>query len=738
MINENGIFSADLGRLIQSKWYRLSHRARSTWLRAAKSLVSLGQKGRIVFGGRANFSNLIEEVMPLTGAECRPDVSHIKRELEESWVDLGINANVSGAGRPLPKIPIPISQETIEVIRTAAATAATALENPREKAAATKARAAQTISVATKSQSTITKETPKKMRSAFCQTAAPKTHREKSIAIQTDVSMDKVLEAEESEQLPILNECSCQQKREVVEVLANRGNEYYVVYKDRADPVWEKESAIDEALIQTFKERTNPHLAKSGADFSASATDNDEGPLPESSVFVELDENVTQSSRSAATNLSISNKSHSRRKSGAPTKVTKEDTPPENRTRRRKPEKPSKVSDAADEESPTISGPKKIMNEEGDLDEHGKYEVGRDTLNVEDGVSEEDASGKESKLVEDPEKEVIKSTRIRKRSKTSADMHPSVSPRSRRKSSAQALTKFRKWGAAEEEDDDDDDARVRKSERHGTASTTDVDKVVSEFQAELDLDMSQVDDSGLLASHGGHCDPEYVAREQTKREREEARKSRLIDKKLKLAEEKEEEEKKEEEKKEEDVTVEMSAAEVAPNEVVETDDEPGPSASPRRSQRATTGKKSNLTSDDKSDITFNRENRDEDQDKDKDQCKDQYQEADKAEEDNNKEKDGSGNVQDGVITIGGEGQPATLVQAANQQLGVVPKRKRGRPPKYRDAQGNPIPAKALKLSSPKKKRGRPKVRFHDKCSILKIFTFSGLHVHVPETPSSLI
>ena len=44
-----------------------------------------------MFGGRENFSNLVEEVMPLTGAECRPDVSHIKREVEESWADLGIN-----------------------------------------------------------------------------------------------------------------------------------------------------------------------------------------------------------------------------------------------------------------------------------------------------------------------------------------------------------------------------------------------------------------------------------------------------------------------------------------------------------------------------------------------------------------------------------------------------------------------------------------------------------------------
>jgi hypothetical protein len=68
------LISADLGRQIQSKWFRLSHRSRSTWLRAAKSLISLGEKGRIVFGGRENYDGLVEEVMPLTGDECRPDM----------------------------------------------------------------------------------------------------------------------------------------------------------------------------------------------------------------------------------------------------------------------------------------------------------------------------------------------------------------------------------------------------------------------------------------------------------------------------------------------------------------------------------------------------------------------------------------------------------------------------------------------------------------------------------------
>ena len=660
-----------------------------------------------MFGGRENFSNLVEEVMPLTGAECRPDVSHIKREVEESWADLGINATVSGAGRPLPKIPIPISQETIEAIRAAAA----APENPKERAVvSTRARASQTVTVATKSQATLAKETPKKLRSASCQTSTPKTDRERSIAIQTDAAADEDRDTEESEQTPEINECSCQKKSEVVEVLANRGNEYYVVYKDREEPVWENESSIDEALIQTFKERTNPHFVKGGADFSVSASDNHEGPSPEGSAAVDRDGDIPKSSRSAATNVPVSNKSQSRRKSGAPTKVTKEETLSEKRTRRRKPEKPSKVSEATDEERTTVITPKKILNEEGEYEKDNKR---RETpSNVGDEDPEENALRPDNlvdepqnevakntvtrphNIVEEPQNEVDKNTVTRKRSKTStanSSMDATVSPRSRRKSSAQALTKFKKWGVAEdneEEEDDDDDGRVRKTERGGTTSTTDVDKVVSEFQAELDLDISQVDDSGMLASHRGHCDPEYLAREQTKREREEARKSRLINKKLNLTEE-----------EEKSAKMGTEEAQVAGND---TEEEPGPHSSPRRSQRATAGKKLNLTTGDTSDITFERENQNQNQDQDQNQV----------EEEAKTEKDGSGNVQDGVIILGGQGQPTTLVQAANQQLGVVPKRKRGRPPKNRDAHGNPIPAKTPKLISPKKKRGRPKVCFY--------------------------
>ena len=144
------------------------------------------------------------------------------------------------------------------------------------------------------------------------------------------------------------------------------------------------------------------------------------------------------------------------------------------------------------------------------------------------------------------------------------------------------------------------------------------------------------------------------------------------------------------------------SAEEAQVEGAESEQEPGPHLSPRRSHRATAGKKLNLPTGDTSDITLEMENQNQDQDQEQNQDKEEYQ----------KEKDGRGNVQDGVITLGGEGQPTTLVQAANQQLGVVPKRKRGRPPKNRDAQGNPIPAKTPKLSPPKRKRGRPKVRFY--------------------------
>ena len=133
-------------------------------------------------------------------------------------------------------------------------------------------------------------------------------------------------------------------------------------------------------------------------------------------------------------------------------------------------------------------------------------------------------------------------------------------------------------------------------------------------------------------------------------------------------------------------------------QVLEDEDAPDPNASPRRSRRATAGKRSTAATGDRPDTSRDGENQDESQDKNRNQD----------EEENKKPESGGGSVQDGVITIGGEGQPSTLVQAANQQLGVVPKRKRGRPPKNRDAQGNPIPAKAAKPSTPKKRGpGRP-------------------------------
>ena len=668
----NKIFSGDLRRLLQSKWYRLSHRARSTWLRAAKSLISLGQKGRLMFGGREKFPNLVEEVMPLTGAECRPVSTHIKQELAESWEDLGINANLPDSGRPLPKIPIPISQETIELIR-AAATATTAPEKKNEKAAPTRARSIQTVTVATKSQATLTKETPKKVRSSSCQTEEPKSRKERSIAVQTEAA-----DADAND-----DDKEVGKKKEVVEVLANRGNEYYVLYKDRPhQPVWEKESAIDEALIQTFKERTNPHLMQEGVASSVSAADNGMSPLPE----IPVDGVVPKSPPSAATNIKLSGKGPSRRKSGAPIKVTKEETLSEKRSRRRKPEKPSKVSDKVDGEMSDKIAPEKISNEEAELPDKN-HETEETPKNAGNEVLEESSSEKDFRFAEKPPNEVIKTYSNRKRSKAStgfSSTNAPVSPRSRRKSSAQALTKFRKWGADEEEEEEEEDiAKLREAEHDGTTSTTDVDKVVSEFQAELDLDMSPVDDSGMLASHRGHCDPDYLAREETKREREEARKSRLISEKLKLTEEL-------------DVAAEMDSAEEP--QVLEDEDAPDPNASPRRSRRATAGKRSTAATGDRPDTSRDGENQDESQDKNRNQD----------EEENKKPEGGGGSVQDGVITIGGEGQPSTLVQAANQQLGVVPKRKRGRPPKNRDAQGNPIPAKAAKPSTPKKRGpGRP-------------------------------
>ena len=68
----------EAGRIVQTKWSRLSRRSKETWLKAARGIIRLGQTGKIVFGGRENYARLVEEVLPLTENECRPDMVRIE------------------------------------------------------------------------------------------------------------------------------------------------------------------------------------------------------------------------------------------------------------------------------------------------------------------------------------------------------------------------------------------------------------------------------------------------------------------------------------------------------------------------------------------------------------------------------------------------------------------------------------------------------------------------------------
>lgn len=49
---------------LRRKWFRISHKGRRSWILAAKALMSLGQRGKIVFGGKQHYKNLIQEYWP--------------------------------------------------------------------------------------------------------------------------------------------------------------------------------------------------------------------------------------------------------------------------------------------------------------------------------------------------------------------------------------------------------------------------------------------------------------------------------------------------------------------------------------------------------------------------------------------------------------------------------------------------------------------------------------------------
>lgn len=55
------LIAENFGRKIQQKWFRLSQKARSCWMKAAKQLKELGQTGKVVFGGREHYDHLIKE-----------------------------------------------------------------------------------------------------------------------------------------------------------------------------------------------------------------------------------------------------------------------------------------------------------------------------------------------------------------------------------------------------------------------------------------------------------------------------------------------------------------------------------------------------------------------------------------------------------------------------------------------------------------------------------------------------
>ena len=59
----------NLGRSIQQKWFRLSKRARSTWVRAARSLVSLGTAGRRIRAQGINEKQAEKQAVGETGTQ---------------------------------------------------------------------------------------------------------------------------------------------------------------------------------------------------------------------------------------------------------------------------------------------------------------------------------------------------------------------------------------------------------------------------------------------------------------------------------------------------------------------------------------------------------------------------------------------------------------------------------------------------------------------------------------------
>jgi hypothetical protein len=201
--------------------------------------------------------------------------------VDEGWADFGVKNSASVCNRSLPKIPIHISKETVDMIRAAAAAPAAAVIQKPIAPTPTRSKGSQTAAMTTPSAIKASSSSGQRSRtvqteivasrSQLVQTAAVKKVKQTTIATQTAAEKKVIRPTTAATQTSAKGDCSCQchskkkelgagAEKKVVEVLANRGGEYYVMYTDSTEPVWERESTLDGGLIRNFKERANPEL----------------------------------------------------------------------------------------------------------------------------------------------------------------------------------------------------------------------------------------------------------------------------------------------------------------------------------------------------------------------------------------------------------------------------------------------------------------------------------------------
>ena len=562
--------------------------------------------------------------------------------------------------------------------------------------------------------------------------------------------------------------CDCGRRRpaEVAEVLANRGEEYCVLYRDSAEPVWERGSALDDDLIRNFKERSklpNPHAATA----TATAAESDAGSSvrrsgrkkrgsPASPSASNLSEKRRQQparrksvmsdgggGESLATEMAAEAAGEegggggvdtpgilrSRRKSGTPTKWPKgpaSDGLYMERRSRRKPVNPSKVAaeqesplavisevrtGAADEaiesealatnvretEPPTPPTPTPVKRKRGRPPRNPKSPNLKQPAPSNLVVSLSGPTPAKRRRPGRPRKE--ERSVVAAEAKDDATWSPSpegVSGRGRR-SKVKALTNFKKWNLSGEDDGEDDDQAVETS-----AEKRVPEPVANSIECSPPPKVSPMK---LPERHRkNYRSPEDMEREKVKLEKEEARRRALLMQKLSgelPAGGGEDGSKKggdggllgEDDFPPGLANSDDEGAKPIDGEILSEldDDGEGGGGRRRRSSRSTAGKKTNTSLD----ADF--------------ETGDDVIELD--------DEDEVALISDkpadpGVIELGGKGQPTTLVQAANIQLGIVPKRKRGRPPKQRDAQGNPLPStpkSAAGGATPKQRGRRPRV-----------------------------